>query len=293
MSTTAITPDSALILSGEGYSLEIAEDAASRKDELIAAASTVTEVTDKASSELALSQIRDLAAMRNLVEKSRKEIKAPVLEVGKTIDAKAKEFVATIEEHEKRLKKLSGDYAAKVLQAQQEEARKRREAEEQRIKAEREAAEKVRLAEEAAAKAKAEQEAAEKAKEAAFWEDDEAETKKAEEAEAKAKALAEEQRLAAEKLAEEQRIAAEKSAAEERARALQVVEEPSSKVKMVPDFTVDDADLVYVTLPHLCKVEVKRKETLQLITDYMDRNNGELPTITGLTITKTAKVATR
>jgi hypothetical protein len=147
MSTTTIDNETtALILSGQGYELTIAPQAAEQKKEVLALASTVTAVSDNDESFQAQFASRKLAAMRIAVEKCRKDVKEPVNRIGKMIDNAAKEFVAEIEAEEKRITKLVGDHAAEVA----------------RIKREKEAEER-RLMDEARAKREAEEAAAAKA----------------------------------------------------------------------------------------------------------------------------------
>jgi hypothetical protein len=136
----------ALILSGQGYELTIATDAAEQKKELLTLATTVVQVKDNDESFAAQRVSRSLAQMRIAVEKCRKEVKEPVNRIGKMIDQAAKDFVADIEAEEKRITKMVGDHAAEVA----------------RIKAEREREER-RLMDEARAKREAEEAAAAKA----------------------------------------------------------------------------------------------------------------------------------
>jgi hypothetical protein len=149
MTTTDITTTdtTAMILYGNGYTLEIAPDAAKQKTELLALAEMVTTVTDNDESAKAQFVSRKLAAMRIAVEKSRKEVKEPVNKIGKLIDSTAKDFVAEIEREEKRITALVGHHAAEVARRKAEKER-----EERRLMEEARAA---REAEEAA-KAKAE-----------------------------------------------------------------------------------------------------------------------------------------
>ena len=142
------TTTAALILAGEGYQLTISSEARQKKSDLLAKAAGVTRVTDNEESDLAQFQIRRLAEMRILIEKSRKTVKEPVLAVGKAIDKAAADFLLEIEDEEKRLKGLVGAHAEEVerikrIKAEEErrafeEARAAREAKE---KAERAAAE--------------------------------------------------------------------------------------------------------------------------------------------------------
>lgn len=279
MSTTAeIAP---LILAGDGYNLEVSPDAEQQKAELIRHSALIVEVNDNTSAEAARLQVKALAAMRNLVEKSRKAVKDPVLKIGKDIDAKAAEFVAKIESEERRVAKLIGDHAARVeaerqaqIRRQQEEERKRL-AEQQRL---------AREAEEAARAAEAARKAAEDA-EFADEEDDEAAAKAKQEAEA-----AEAARL---KLAEQQAEAARAAEAARMESFKVAVPDRVEGVKFEPDFEVLDAGLLYQSFPELVKLDVKRAETLARIKSWMDTHGGELPTLPGLSITKKPKVGTR
>jgi hypothetical protein len=115
--------DQTLILTGEGYGLEIAPEATTLRDELATAAGAITTVTTNEEADAARAEIKRLADFRNLIEKSRKAVKEPVLAIGKDIDAKASEFGSVITTEEARLKKLVGDHALKV------EAERRAEAE--------------------------------------------------------------------------------------------------------------------------------------------------------------------
>lgn len=122
------TETTALILSGSGYTIEIAPDALKRRAELIDASAEIKRVTDNDESAVAARHVRSLAALRIETEKCRKAIKEPVLAVGKRIDQAAKAFLDDVEAEETRLKKLIGDHAAEVARIKAE-----REAEERRI----------------------------------------------------------------------------------------------------------------------------------------------------------------
>lgn len=269
--STATADTAALILSGEGYRLEIAPDATEQKTKLIEAAAKVTEVNNEEGALVAREHVKELAAMRNLVEKSRKAIKAPVLQVGKDIDTKAAEFVAEITAEEKRISGLIATHAAEV-------ERQRREAERLRQEEERK-----RLAAEAEAQRKAEE--AEKAKQAAdasFWDEDDDATKKAE-ADAAAKQAE----------ADAEKARAEAIAQEERQRALAANTKQVDGVKWEPDFEVVDIHSVYRFSADFVEITPRRKPILDAIKLHMEQNAGELPDIPGLKVTKKAKVSTR
>ena len=257
--TATIETTEALILSGTGYELEVAPNIIEQKTELLKFSALIVTVTDPVSSDSAGQQIKKLAAMRNLVEKSRTTVKAPVLAVGKRIDDLAKEFQAALNEEENRLKRLQGDYAAAVL------------AERNRILREQEAqrqAEAKRLADEKAAADKIEADRI--AAEQAVWEADSPEDEAA-----AAKAI-------------EDAKAAELARLEASAKAQAAVVTPAfvpeapKGVKMVTDFEVLDIDRLYRVDASLVKMEPKRAEILAAIARL---TVGEtLPEIPGLRV---------
>jgi hypothetical protein len=278
---TATTELAPLILAGDGYSLEVSPDAEAQKAELIRHSALIVEVNDNTAAEAARNQVKKLAEMRVLVEKSRKAVKEPVLKIGKDIDAKAAAFVGQIELEEKRVSGLIGAHAQRVEAERQALLRKQQEEERQRIAAEQEAARK-------AAEAAAAAEAARKAAEDAQFADD-----ATEDTEAAAKAAV----IAAE--AEKVRIAAEQAEAarkaeEARAAAFAApIEAPVSGVKFEPDFELVDIHALYAAVPELVKLEVKRADTLARIKSYMEAHGGDLPTVPGLSITKKPVVSKR
>jgi hypothetical protein len=142
MTTTEQT--TALILSGSGYDIQIAPEAIAKRDQLVAAAEDITRVTNNDESADAAFAMRQLAQLRIEVEKARKAVKEPVLQVGKRIDMAAKDFIHQVEVKEEELKYMIGVHATEV-------ARQRAEAE----AAERKAAEEARRAREVAEAAQA------------------------------------------------------------------------------------------------------------------------------------------
>ena len=116
-----------LILSGEGYTLTICQEAETSKRDLLIASSNVCKVTNNDESADAAYIMRSLAQMRIMVDKGRKDVKEPVLRIGKLIDASAKTFLLEIEEEEARLRKLIGNHAnevARIAAIKAEEERK-------------------------------------------------------------------------------------------------------------------------------------------------------------------------
>jgi len=116
-----------LILSGEGYTLTICQEAETSKRELLASSARVATVTNNDESADAAHVMRSLAQMRIMVDKGRKDVKEPVLRIGKLIDASAKNFLLEIESEESRLRQLIGDHAnevARLARIKAEEERK-------------------------------------------------------------------------------------------------------------------------------------------------------------------------
>lgn len=103
-----------LILSGEGYALTITPEAEIQKAKLLDAARAVQHVRSNDESADAAHQLRSLATMRIAVDKARKEIKEPVIRIGKLIDATAKNFLASLDDEESRIRGLIGDHANEV-----------------------------------------------------------------------------------------------------------------------------------------------------------------------------------
>jgi hypothetical protein len=109
-----------MILSGEGYALTITPEAEIQKNALLDVARAVQHVRSNDESADAAYHMRSLAQMRIAVDRSRKEIKEPVLRIGKLIDQTARNFLAEIEDEEERIRKLIGDHAAEMLKLKKE-----------------------------------------------------------------------------------------------------------------------------------------------------------------------------
>jgi len=227
-----------LKLDGDGYKLSVTKETLAARNDLIAAAGAITQVTDADESTRAQFEIRRLAAFRNLVEKSRTEVKKPVIELGRKIDEAAQAFAGDIVLEEIRIKKLVGKHAEEVAAAKRaaeaEERRKFEEARRAKEDAERAAADAER-AKQAAANAVSIQDAI-KAKQAAR----EAET-------AAAKAEQERQAAQAERMAASTAVATTNVA---------------SGVRFEPDFEVLNIDRLAAFAPHLVMIEPKRREVI-------------------------------
>jgi len=165
--TTTTPTGAALAITGiDQFSVTITPEAIRAMGLAIADARDVFQVTTDYEQNQAVKVAGELKALAKACEKSRAEVKAPVLNAGRMIDAAAKEYLTPLETEVRRLESLA---AAFVRQKQAELERQRRAAEEaaraealkaeQARRAEEEAARKVReaatLAERLAAKAEA------------------------------------------------------------------------------------------------------------------------------------------
>lgn len=128
----------AIVITPSLGSAEITTAAGARRqrDELLTRSSTVTAVKDRIDADDATNVLRDLKAFTVFIETARVAAKAPVLDVGRKIDALAKELADKATAEAGRISKVLGAF----------EAEERRKAEEARYQAELEAR---RIAEEA------------------------------------------------------------------------------------------------------------------------------------------------
>lgn len=287
----------ALILSGEGYRFEVAPAALAQKKLLIDAARAIVAVTDDASCEAAQARLKGLSVMRNFAEKSRVEVKAPVLKIGKEIDETAKTFSADIVTEEARLSGLVTEY---VREQQRIAREKELEAERERQRLERERHEAELAAQREQMRIEREKMEAEKRAHEAELERLRAEAAKSDEAQAEARrkqeaALAEQREAEARlKAAQEQ---AERNAAAARQREQEAVTVPTPAVtpKGVTeqiDFEVLDVAAFYAKFPQFCEVTIKRGPLLTAIKASFDKK-GKLPEIPGLRVFQNIKVKGR
>lgn len=221
----------------------------------LAEAETVQAVTNPLAQRFAVESLRSLQALAKQVEDSRKAIKAPVLDLGKKIDATAETAVEKINAEVTRIKGLLNAYEAEQrrIAAEAEAKRQAEERERQRIEAERLAA--IERERQAAEKAQREAEAA---------------ARNAATAEARAKAQAEAQAARdAQRIADMKRQAEEEAARVAAATALQsqpVANKPDGMRVSTPwTFDVEDIAALYKARPDLCNVTPKRAEILTII----------------------------
>lgn len=141
----------ALQITGNAVTTPVAWDEI--KGDALMAATLIEFVNDPVSHDHAVSVQSDLAAARRFLEKSRKELKAPVIELGKAIDAVAKKEDAELEREVNRVQSMVNDFQTLEL-AKARAAENARRLEEERIEAARQAElRKIQEAEQAAQRA--------------------------------------------------------------------------------------------------------------------------------------------
>ena len=136
---------------GPRVGIEIHQDAHAKKADALGTAALVKSVTTPGQQQFAVDALREIKSIKRAIEDSRKAIKAPVLTLGKEIDAAVATFCAELDAEESRITKAVSTYQA-------EEARKAREAEEAR-QADLRRIENERLAAEREAQRRADEEA--------------------------------------------------------------------------------------------------------------------------------------
>jgi hypothetical protein len=224
----------------ESVSIQIVPAAFTMRQDVLDDSATIIAVTTPGNQRAAVDAARAIASLIKAVETSRKEAKAPVLDLGQRIDATAKEFIKDVLAEEARLKRLLTDYEIEQRRIAAEAQLKRFE-EERRRQAE-EAARMAEIARQVQAAERAERQA-----------------------------LNERDREAA----ETRRMVAEEAAAAERAAAAQrqanlpvVVEAPRVAGTVVRDewtFEVTDLTAFAAAHPELVEITVKRAAVLQKI----------------------------
>ena len=292
MSTTT-----ALAILGDGYQITITPEAERQKATILTAARAVVAVTDADSCDIAQSRLRSLASVRTAVESSRKQVKAPVIDLGKKIDGIAADFVADVVAEEARLSGLVTEYA-------REQQRIKREAElvaeQERQRVERERHEAEMAAQREAARIERERQAAERAAHEAEIAQLKAEAAQSEEGQQAAR-VAQERALAAQREAEaraesaRRQAEADAAAAREREEAARIaaaaaVAAPApAGVREEIDFEVEDILAFVAKFPQLCRIEPKRAEVLAALKKSFERN-GKLPEVAGLRVFRNLKI---
>lgn len=228
-------------------------DAEVYKASLLAEAADIGDITDEFTAGIAAEVVTKITKQLREVESARTQIKAPILEAGRTIDRVAADYCKELEAEKSRIGAARNKFAAAQLAAAQEAERKRQ-AEIARIEAEkrraeqaaREAEEKQRREQEAAARAKADAEAAFTA------------------AERKAAYLAE---RAAQEAAQVAARQAEEARMAQEAAAVQTVAPvaPAPKARIVWKWELQDIHALYAHSPSLVAMEAKKADINQLV----------------------------
>lgn len=140
----------------EDVKLSITEHAHLAKKDALEAAALIKTVSSDMTQQAAADANVSIKKVLKVVESSRKEIKAPVIAMGKEIDRMAEEFSEDLELESRRLERMIAPYEEGKRKAAAEAEAKRqaeiRKLEEENRKAQEEAARKIREAQEAAAK---------------------------------------------------------------------------------------------------------------------------------------------
>lgn len=290
------TKPSAIAILGEGYTITVTPAAVQQRDTIVEAAKRIVAVTDQDTLDIANTRLRGLASVRNAVEKSRTEVKKPVIDLGRQIDGIAKDFVAEVVSEEARLSGLINEYAREQQRiareareaAERERQRIEREEHERRMEALRaeQEAERQRMAAEREAH-EAEMQRLAAARNADAQAQAEAEARAAEARRAQEEAT----RRAQEAQAEQERAAAEAAAKAEQVAAVAVPALPDG-VREEIDFVVVDIHAFAAKFPTLVTITPKRADVLAAIKKAYARD-GKLPQPAGLRVFQNLKPKAR
>lgn len=128
--------ESILITPSLGTALvSAAESARTERDALLHQAALVTTVADRIDADDATNVLRNLKGFLTAIEAQRTAAKAPVLDIGRRIDALAKELVDEVSGHANRISRVIGTFETEERR-RAEETRRAAEAEAQRVAAE-------------------------------------------------------------------------------------------------------------------------------------------------------------
>lgn len=112
--------ESLMILSGlESVEITVVEAFYEERKRLLELAESITVVCDDFTAEPANECIQKISKLTRLVENSRKEVKAPILETSRLVDGTAKEYVEPLQLAAKRISKMLGEYLSLVRAAKE------------------------------------------------------------------------------------------------------------------------------------------------------------------------------
>jgi regulator of protease activity HflC (stomatin/prohibitin superfamily) len=283
-----------MVLTGDGYGIEVSQSAIQLKQDLLAETKAFTTVSSPAESNQARAFIGRLAEVRIAVEKRRKEVKEPVLDLGKKIDAAAKDYSGTLSDEESRITHLVGIYAERIEAERRKAEKERQDAERERLRLELIAeAKRKREEEEKAAQAAAAEAARIAAEEAQFNAASEEEEAEAD----KLKAFAEHEAMLMEKRQQDIAIAeAERQRAAEEASKIALetaltakASAPVEGVKFEIDFEVTNLDELYQADSSLVTLTARRADILAVLKGQ--QAHGMKPGLPGIIVTQKAKIS--
>ena len=249
-----------IIRNSEAITLSISDEFEQAKANVLIESRDVTTVADEFTQSMAIDAVKRLRDLESAVEFSRKDVKAPVLDIGRRIDSKAATALAGVPEERNRISRLLTVYAVEQ-ERKAVEAERARKAELDRLerdRREREESERKRQAE--IAHIAQEEQAAKDAADSAFTAEEFA-TATASVAAASVKREEHESASAADRQAiinsEAERLKLQTTVAVSKPRGLMV--------KTVWKFEVTDIHQVYLHSPSLVRLEVNAREINNVI----------------------------
>lgn len=271
----------------ESFAVTIVPAAQQAKADALALAKPILSVTSIQEQQDAISAASLMKRLLRDVEKARKEVKKPVLEAGRRIDAVADDYSKELTSETQRVELLAADFqreedrkAAAIRAEEERKQREAREAEEMERRKEQEALARI------AAEAERERRAALAKIQAA--KDEESRQRAQEEADRLAEQRAEEVRvnqLACQEAAE-RRLDAER----ERAMQIQTLAPPKpvgAVVKRMFDYELKDIRALYAARPDLVELTPKRSLILAAI------SIPNAPSIPGIYVFEQTKVQSK
>lgn len=104
--------------------ISVLDEVRQQRDALLLQASEISTVQDRLDADDATSTLKRLSDFSKEIEAQRTAAKAPVLELGRKIDALGKELVATIDQEKTRLSRLIGSFESEERRKADEERRR-------------------------------------------------------------------------------------------------------------------------------------------------------------------------
>lgn len=102
---------------------EVRPEDKTRVDLLVTAAKQLDSIFDDADESAVMTMRSSIKGLLTVIDKSRESVKAPFLNAGRGIDAKAKDYSGPLDVEEKRLRALVEDYALEKAQSRERERR--------------------------------------------------------------------------------------------------------------------------------------------------------------------------